>query len=326
MEVKSDKNILTILKVLKDAPKPLSGIKIAQKLNSNGFQLNPRTVRYYLMLSDRAGYTKKINNYHGRIITPAGIRELHDAFIIKKIGLIISKIEALSYNMTFSLASLNGTIVLNVSTLNIKDFDKAKDFMLPVFRKGFGIGHFCAYGSPDGYIGDYHVPSDKIAIGTICNVTINGIFLKEGIPVYSRFGGLLEIKDGKPVKFKEIIEYRSSTIDPLEIFIKGNMTSVAKAVKTGNGVIGVSLREIPEAAIAKAIILKRKLEHIGLGGILFIGNSHHELLDITLPRGRAAMIVMGGLNPFAACQEEGIETHNMAMKTLYDFNGLSRFD
>lgn len=321
MEVKCDNNIITILKVLQDAHKPLSGIKIAKKMESYGFRLSPRTIRYYLVQADSSGFTQKNGNHYGRIITPAGRRELHDAYKVKKIGLIVSKIEALSYKMTFSLNTLNGTIVLNISTLDAKDFDKARDYMCPVFKKGLGLGHFWICGRPDSQIGDFHVPSGKIAIGTICNVTINGIFLKEGIPIHSRFGGLLEIKDGKPVRFKEIIEYGSSTIDPLEIFIKGNMTSVSKAAKTGCGVIGVSLREIPETAIPKAIALKRKLGQMGLGGIMLIGNSNHTLLDISVPRGRGAMILMGGLNPVAACQEEGIETHNMAMKTLYHYNG-----
>jgi len=40
-----------------------------------------------------------------------------------------------------------------------------------------------------------------------CSVTINGIFLKAGIPVTSRFGGVVEIVDGKPERFISLISY-----------------------------------------------------------------------------------------------------------------------
>ncbi len=326
METKLDKNIIAILRAFQDTQKPIGGTVIARKIQSFGINLSPRTVRYYLALTDKAGFTKNLGNKRGRVITPSGKKEVSNAFVMNKIGRVASKIDALSYKMKFSLSQLSGNIVLNISTIKLKDLENALKYIKLAFQKELGMGKYVAFGKPDSLLGDFPIPTGEIAIGTVCSVTINGIFLKAGIPVFSRFGGLLEIRNGQPVRFTEIIEYSGSTLDPLEIFIKGNMTSVYQAASSGNGLIGVSFREIPAVAIPEANKLKKKLMKIGLGGILLIGKPGQALLDIPVSEGRAAMIVVGGLNPIAACEENGIETHNLAMKTLFEFKTLFPFD
>jgi len=322
MEIKTDKNIIAILRALREAPRPLGGTRVARQIQSYGINLSPRAVRYYLALTDKAGFTKNLGNKRGRIITPEGRKELNSAFVMSKIGLIASMIDELSYKMDFSLAKLTGNIVLNISTIQAENFPKALAYILPVFHKGFGMGQFAVIREGGSQLGNFSIPHGSIAIGTLCSVTINGIFLKAGIPVFSRFGGLLEIKNGQPVRFTDIIAYNGSTLDPLEIFIKGQMTSVYQAARLGCGLIGASFREIPAAAIPQAERIRKKLIKTGLGGILMIGRPGQALLDIPVPEGKAAMIVVGGLNPLAACEENGIKTHNLAMGTLFDFKEL----
>ena len=41
-------------------------------------------------------------------------------------------------------------------------------------------------------------------------MTINGVFLKNGIPVVSRFGGVIEVDEGKPSRFTAILSYDGS--------------------------------------------------------------------------------------------------------------------
>ncbi len=325
METKADRIIIAILRTLQDIQKPVGATVIGKKIQSFGIELSPRTVRYYLAITDNAGFTKNIGNKRGRVITPEGEKEANNAFVMNKIGLVASKIDEFSYKMNFSVSKLTGNIVLNISIINLPDLKNALKYISHVFHKGLGMGHYVAFGKSAGQLGDFHIPAGKIAIGTVCSVTINGIFLKAGIPVSSRFGGLLEIRNGQPGRFTEIIEYSGSTLDPLEIFIKGHMTSVSQAAETGNGLIGAGFREIPAAAIPEAIKIKKRLMKIGLGGILSIGDPGQALLDIPVSEGRAAMIVVGGINPLAACEENGIETHNLAMKTLFEFKTLFPF-
>ena len=91
------------------------------------------------------------------------------------------------------------------------------------------------------WISEYFVDPKNIS-RTICSVTLNGVFRSHGIPMAARFGGLLELHDRQPVRFSQIINYDGTTIDPIEIFIRGRMTRVAEAARTGTGVIGAGFR------------------------------------------------------------------------------------
>ncbi len=223
--------------------------------------------------------------------------------------------------MSFSLRKRKGKIILNVSTLDKKDLYRAINQIELVFRAGLGMGRFVALNFPE------KTPQSggRITIGTVCSVTINGTFLREGIHTTSRFGGLLEMAKGKPLRFTEVINYDGSSIDPLEIFVKGGMTSVSQAALTGNGKIGASFREVPSIALAKIEKIRKKLEAVGLGGILMMGKPGRPLLDIPVSEGRVGMIVAGGLNPLAAVEESGIATENVAMKSLFEFEHLTPF-
>jgi repressor of nif and glnA expression len=324
MEQRYKRIIAYLLRILSEAGKPMGGERIAQKLSEHGFNLNQRMVRNYLQQMDRQGLT--INHgRRGREITDLGEEELKSSFVIDKVGFVASRIDNLTYQMTFSLRKQKGKIILNVSTIDKKDLNQAIHHMELVFRAGLGMGRYVAPAPCRSEKRKVIVTGDNIAIGTVCSVTINGILLSEGIHTTSRFGGLLELVNGEPSRFTEIINYDGSSIDPLEIFIKGGMTSVGQAVSTGNGRIGASFREVPSVALARVEKIRKKLEDIGLGGIIMIGKPNRPLLDIPVSEGRAGIIVAGGLNPIAAVEECGIATHNLAMGSLEEFEHLIPF-
>ena len=320
----SQRKFVSILNILSKAEKPLGGTRIAKKLQEIGYDLSQRTVRYYLKKMDQQGLTENLGK-KGRAITPKGEQEVKSAFVIDKIGLIASKIDTLTYQMDFSLRKLKGKVILNVSTLNKMDIPRAIPLIHTVFRAGLGMGRFVLIGKPGMKIGSQMIGASTFAIGTVCSVTVNGIFLKEGIHITSRFGGILELFKGRPLRFTEIVHYDGSSLDPLEIFIKGKITSVHQAVLTGNGKIGASFREFPSIALPQVEKVRKKLDHVGLGGILLIGKPGRPLLDIPVSQGMAGMIVAGGLNPLAAVEECGVPTVNTAMNTLFDFDQLVPF-
>ncbi len=154
---------------------------------------------------------------------------------------------------------------------------------------------------------------------------LNGFFLKHGIATVSRFGGLLEMLDGNPYRFTQIINYDGTTVDPLEIFIKGQMTSVREACRMNHGTIGASFREVPAEALGRVKRLVAQMERIGLGGVLAIGRPNQPLLQVPVQQGRAGLVVAGGLNPLAAVEESGIPTTNIALHTLFEFEGLTPY-
>lgn len=324
MDTAYQRKIVSILNILYNAGKPLGGTRIAHKLREVGYDLSQRTARFYLKKMDNDGLTQNLGK-SGRKITPKGEQEIKNAFVFDKVGFVAAKIDTLTYQMDFSLRKLKGKIILNVSTLSKNDIHKAIQLITPVFRAGLGMGRFVMVGLPGERAGNHLVGDSKIAIGTVCSVTVNGVFLKEGIHITSRFGGILELYQGRPLRFTEIIHYDGTSLDPLEIFIKGKITSVHQAALTGNGKIGASFREFPAVALQKVEKIRKKVDQAGLGGILMVGKPGRPLLDIPVSEGMVGMIVAGGLNPLAAVEECGITTENIAMNTLFDFDHLIPF-
>ena len=184
------------------------------------------------------------------------------------------------------------------------------------------MGRRVAVGAEGKELGGQAIPFGEVAIGTICSVTLNGLFRMAGIPVSSRFGGLLELKARRPVRFTQIINYDGTTIDPVEVFLKGRLTRVRAAIETGEGTIGVSFREIPAAALPAAQPLLKRMTRAGLGGVLAVGRPGQPLLDIPVAHGRVGLVVAAGLNAIAAVEESGIETENHAMAALHEYAEL----
>jgi hypothetical protein len=251
-----------------------------------------------------------------------GIEELRNSRITERVGFTAARVDSLSWRMKFDLESSSGTIVLNVTTIDAASLPKALEEMAPVFRAHLGMGQYLAVAGPGESLGDFKVPAGKVGIGTVCSVTLNGVLLRKGIPTVSRFGGVLEVANGRPVRFTDVIYYDGTTLDPLEVFIKGGLTSVREAARTGRGRIGASFREVPTEAIHDVEEITQKLDRIGLNGVFLVGRPNQPLLDFPVHHGRTAIIVTGGLNPVAAIEESGIETTSVALSSLLEFDRL----
>jgi repressor of nif and glnA expression len=238
---------------------------------------------------------------------------------------VISKIETFSYLTNFDFEKMEGDIILNVSFFPEEKLKEALKIMKPVFRSSYVMYDKVVLHRGGEKIGDIVVPHGQVGFGTVCSVTINGIFLKAGIPVTSKFGGVLQIEDSEPSRFTALISYEGSSLDPLEIFIKSRMTDVMGATKNHNGKILASFREIPVVSLEKAKELSAVMKGKGIGGILLIGNPNQPLLEIPVATDKSGMVIIGGLNPIAAVEEVGITTVSKAMSTLYRFSDLIKF-
>jgi HTH-type transcriptional regulator, global nitrogen regulator NrpRI len=321
MVEKIEKKRLAILRILKDSNKPLASAKITDQLFKMGYDISDRTVRFHLLSMDKDGLTKYIGK-HGREITNTGIQELSKARIYDKVGYLSAKIDKMTYRMNFDLAACKGDVVVNISLIKKEQRYKAFPIITRVFDAGYSMGHLLTVFEPGEQIGEFIVPDGYLGIGTVCSITLNGVLLANGIPVKSRFGGILEIEKSKPVRFIAIINYDGTSLDPLEIFIKCGMTDYTGAVKTGNGLIGASFREIPAESRDKVLEISRKLEKIGLGGVFDIGWSGHQFCEIPINEGLVGMIVLGGLNPVAILEEYDIPVQSNALSGLVDYDRL----
>ncbi len=313
--------MIAILRVLQESPKPLGSQRIAEVLLYSGIHLNERSVRNYLAHADELGWTENLGR-RGRQLTLRGAKELEGALVVDKVGFVSTRVDTLAYQMDFDLEHRKGRVILNISTLSPRDFRPAIKRLMECYENNLGMGRLIAIGKPGEHMGDFVVPQGCMAIGTICSVSMNGIFLHANIATTSRFGGLLQLENHLPRRFTQIITYDGSSLDPLEIFIRGQMTSVYQSAHTGEGVIGVSFREVPSVALPEVRRLSDLTDQAGLGGVLTIGSPNQPLLDVPVPQGRAGLLVCGGLNPIAAVVEAGISVTSAAMSTLYEYERL----
>jgi hypothetical protein len=224
--------------------------------------------------------------------------------------------------MSLNVLRRSGTVIVNLSTLPASDLSAARGVAAETLRAGLGMGVYGAEAGPGGDLAGWTVPEGRAALATVCSITLNGALYAAGVPVASRFGGLLEVRDGEPLRFLHIIQYAGTTLDPLEIFIKARMTRVLDAVRTGSGVIGASFREAPASALAQVQRIVQQTARAGLSGLVIVGDPNRPLLDIPVGQGRAGLVVAAGLNPLAAVQEAGIPTENQAMARLCDCSRL----
>lgn len=321
MKEKAEKKILAILRVLQESDKPVTSSVITDQLKSMGHDISERTVRLYLLSMDDDGLTVN-HGKKGRQLTEKGVKELSTARVIEKVGYLAAKIDQLTYRMNFNLATKTGTLVVNISVIEIKQMKISLPLFNKVFECGYSMGTLVTLFPAGSRVGGLYIPDGYVGIGTVCSVTINGVLLSHGIPTYSRFGGLLELQNGKPLRFAELIHYEGTTIDPLEIFIRSGLTDYLTAIKNGNGRVGASFRELPADSREKVIDLSEKMERVGLRGFLMVGWPGQPLLEIPVSEGRVGGVIMGGLNPVAVLEENGIRVQSRALASLVDFQTL----
>ena len=297
---------IAILQALDELGESAGAQKIADMLKASGIELQARSIRFHLQKMDQEGLTTSAARHEGRRITDAGREVLSQNSVVNKVGFISSVMDDLGYRMTFDPETGTGNVISNIVRLAEADLSRAIHYMKPVFRAGLSMGDRIAVRMPGHSIGSHEVKRGRVILSTICSVTINGIFQKAGIPVISRFGGLIEMRGGTPGRFLEVTEYRGTSTDPHKMFIMAGMTDVNNFAATGNGVIGVSFREFPSAAAEKAKILVTRLRECNMNGVLAVGHPNRTLMDIRVSDGRTGMITIDGLNPIAALYEAGI--------------------
>jgi repressor of nif and glnA expression len=315
---------ITILRILSESLEPLGARVIAQRLEDYGIVLGERAVRYHLKLMDERGLTRLIGR-DGRVITERGFEELESALVGDKVGFVIGKIELLAVQTTFDWEKRRGRVPVNVSFIPGGQFKQACEEMKGAFEAGLCVSHLVAVAGEGQRLAGSYVPEGKIGFATLCSLVVNGALLKAGIPMDSRFGGLLQMRDRQPFRFVELIQYSGSSLDPSAIFITGRMTSVAKVVARGEGKVLANFREIPAICRPVAEGVFSGLKDAGIGGILVVGDTSQQVCEIPVELSKIGVILLGGLNPVAAAVEAGIAIDNSAMSGVIEYGELKSF-
>ena len=320
----AEKKIITILKVLSEFSEPLGSITIARELGRHGIFMGERAVRYHLKITDERGYTQPMGR-DGRMLTPQGLEELRMALAPDQIGFILEKLELLAFRTTFDPGKRTGQLAINTSLFAQERFKAALAAMREAFEAGLCVSDLVAVASEGEKLGDVVIPSGKVGLATVCSVTINGILLKAGVPIESRFGGVLEIRDSKPRRFVAIINYGGTSLDPSEQYIRAGMTSVGEAARTGNGRILANFREAPAPSRPIVEGTVAMLKEVGIGGVYVLGNTSEPVCQIAVGMNRVGVVLLGGLNPVAAAVEAGIGVESVSESGMIDFEKLTCF-
>lgn len=324
MEKEVERKIIAILKILSEEREPLGASLLARRLKDYGIDLTDRAVRYHLKIMDTRGLTQG-HDRAGRTITDQGREELSNALVSDKVGLVITKIDTLSYQTHLDTTARTGRVILNLSFISKKDFPRSLEVMESVFKAKLCLSDLVIVAREGEKIGGVQIPAGAVGFGSVCSVTLNGIFMKAGIPVHSRFGGTLQMIDSRPVRFTDLITYAGTSLDPLEVFIRSKMTSVRQVAKKGTGKLLASFREVPAISLPDVEGLLKQLLDVGIFGVLMVGRPGQPLLEMQVGLDCAGLVVVGGLNPLAALEEAGIGTDNRAMATLIEFERLVPF-
>jgi repressor of nif and glnA expression len=321
-----ERKTYSILKVLAGEDEPMGSIVIARMLKDLGVDLGERAVRYHLKMMDEQGLTRLAGRRDGRVITQLGLKELKQGMVKDKVGFALSRIELLAFRTAFDLEKRSGKVPVNISVFRRTDFQKALRLMKPVMSSRLTVSSLVVSGRAGEKIGDFIVPSDSVGLATVCSIVVNGTLLKAGIPMDSKFGGLLQMQDDKPLRFVELINYAGCSLDPSEIFIKAGMTSVTQTVKKGSGNILANFREIPSICRPIAHEVISGLAKANINGVLVFGSVSEAVCEVAVELNRVGIVLVGGLNPVAAVEEAGIEVESHAMSTVVDYKELVNFE
>ena len=321
----TERKTVAILKVLSESSEPLGSIAISRELERHGVFLSERAVRYHLRMTDERGYTEPMGR-DGRIITTEGLEELRLALAPEQVGFIIEKLQLLAFHTTFDPVRKTGLVPINTSIFAAREFSDALHEMRAAFDAGLCASRLVAVAHEGEKIGTRVVPRGKVALATVCGVVINGVLLKSSVPIESRFGGVLELRNGKPRRFVAIIKYDGTSLDPSEQYIRARMTAVRDAAASGTGRILANFREI--LAPSRVVVEKRieELKAAGMNAVYLLGNTSESICQIEVGMNRVGMVLLGGLNPVAAAAEAGIDVENAAESGLIDYTRLVDID
>ena len=232
------------------------------------------------------------------------------------------RIEEYALRVTYRPEEDTGTIIYNLSLIENRDLEFALSVMKEAHRTGITISDRIRVASPGEEVGDYTVPDGRHAVCTMCSITLDALLLRRGIPANPIGGGVVEIEARVPRRFTSMILYRDTTLDPLEVLISQEATSILDVMHHGNGNILANIRECHMEAEPLVGTVLDELAAIGFSGILDVGAPNVPLLGVPVSPQYVGLAMVGGTNAMAAVREAGKPVVTRALKGLIDIREM----
>ncbi len=295
---------IEILRILSEYDSPVGSTLLKRELRKRGFLLSERTVRYHLQLLEAKGFLLG-HERKGRTITPQGLEELSRSLATQRLGFTTTRFMSLAYQATYDPNTDTGTVVANVSLLDNNLQDKTLDTMKALQSMNLLSAPYMKTLKEKEEYCDISVPKGQFGLFTVCNLTLDSILIHSGVPLFFKFGGLVQVVNRSPIRFVEIISYEGTTIPPLEVFVYRRMTSISRILKTGSGMLLATMREVPSEARERTVKILENQQKKGWGGVLVLGEPNEPVLGVPVGMDRFGICMVGGIVPGAAMVEEG---------------------
>jgi repressor of nif and glnA expression len=314
---------IEILRVLSESAEPVGSRLLQRELEKRGFFLSERTVRYHLQLLELKGLVAG-HERSGRTITGQGLAELSRALVSQRVGFVITRFLSMACSITYDYIADSGMVVANVSVVDKSFYDKMFGIVRDLHAANLLLAPYIKVLDENEEYQNVVVPEGKIALFTICDLTVDGVLIRSGIPLFFKYGGLVQMVNGKPLRFVDMISYEGTTISPLELFVRSGQTSVLKVVKTGSGVLPVGVREIVAEARERTNKIVSTLKERGWGGFLALGVPNDSVLGVPVSMDRFGLCMVGGLALAAALLEGGAKIETFASYCLVPIKEMKR--
>ena len=240
----------------------------------------------------------------------------------KSIVFAISRIQNVMHQVTFDPIKGGGVIAANVSILKDSDLNDALLIFKGVMQSGLGVGSYIRVIRDQTLFKTIRLERHECAIVTPCSITIDGVLLKNGVPVRPLFGGIVQIENGVPARFTDILTYESTTIDPIDALMSQDLTSVTDVVSDGSGKILANVRVVPMHARESVEGVLDALKSANFDSILFVSEPNTDVLGVRTMRDHIGIVAIGGTNPVAAVQEQGIPIRTHALSELIEIDEM----
>jgi repressor of nif and glnA expression len=317
----SQRRLIEILRVIEGADKPVGARAISDSLCNRGYDLGERAVRYNLKILDELGFTKK-RGYSGRVLTPLGSREMNDALVDDRIGFVNTRIEEFMFKTSFDPISRSGDVIANTSIIDKADSEKVFEILARAFDAGYAISRsVLVLEEGDGH-SPLEIPAGCLGIVTLCSITLDGLLMKKGIPVDTSFAGVVEVREGLPAAFTDLIAYAGSSLDPMRVFMARRVTRVADAISRGEGRILANVREVPITALELASSLLEQSRVAGFGGLIEVGDPAEPILGCPVGSGKIGIAFCAGVNGAVAAEELGVKIKTAPISMLVDYSRM----
>jgi repressor of nif and glnA expression len=235
---------------------------------------------------------------------------------LKPLVFSLSRIENLMQMVSFDPRRMEGKIIANTSLVDLEMLNPTLRIFRDVMASGLAVSPYLKV----------ETLGDRARIMSACSITISGVLLKAGVPVRPKGGGVIEVIDREPVRFTDMLMYWATTIDPIDVLISQELTSVVEMMETGSGRILGNLQEVP--MLAKESIEERLevLAEVGFAGVLDLGEPNMNVLGVSVERDHVGISLVGGTNIVAAAMSSGIRIETESISGLTEIREMTHIE